>query len=382
VSIRKAHGRIGWTPPEFYLDGDLASLATADFAWFRTQLFELLGTLVREHGLGPFAITAGYPPAGGQPARESAQPAEDSREEDGERETAGYFAVTDPVFRFDQLVLPLQTMEQILNYVALVEVAPLVFGTWNLKSIEPNPSMAVNFRGPPGTGKTLAAHAIADRLGRKILMSRLSDLESKYHGDGPKNLVQLFSAASAARAVLFIDEAESLLSRRFAQPEQAAESAINSMRTELLMALDSYDGLVIFASNLPHSYDQAIESRLLSVDFVKPDRTMRREIWQRHLPDALPLGADVSLDELAAIEGLTGRDIRTSVIAAAVAAARRGDQAVTQEHLVRAAQSNRPPSASGAWPEQLGQDAAESLASVLSEGVRGRRADPAGVTGP
>lgn len=232
MSIRRPNNRIGWTPPEFYLHGELAGLPHTDFIWFRTQLFELLGALVHDHNLDPFSITAGYPPhepdqlAKGN-SGEGLKPPED--------QPVGRLEAIDPVFKFDQLVLPTQTMEQILNYVALVEVAPLVFDSWNLRSIEPNPSMAVNFRGPPGTGKTLAAHAIADRLGRKILMTRLSDLESKYHGDGPKNLVQLFSAASAAHAVLFIDEAESLLSRRFAQPEQAAESAINSMRTELLM---------------------------------------------------------------------------------------------------------------------------------------------------
>jgi ATPase family associated with various cellular activities (AAA) len=364
VSIRRQNNRIGWTPPEFYLQGELAGLSKTDFVWFRTQLFELLGVLVRDHNLGPFSISTGYPSyesdqlARGNPREEQECP---------EHQPMEQLDAIDPVYKFDQLVLPPQTMEQILNYIALVEVASLVFDSWNLRSIEPNPSMAVNFRGPPGTGKTLAAHAIADRLGRKILTSRLSDLESKYHGDGPKNLVQLFSAASAARAVLFIDEAESLLSRRFAQPEQAAESAINSMRTELLMALDSYDGLVIFASNLPHSYDQAIESRLLSIDFEKPDHMTRLEIWRRHLPSALPLSADVSLDTLAAIEGLTGRDIKMSVITAAVATARRGEKAITQEHLVRAARLQSQPRVPGTSHEQLSEEAAESLASVLSE---------------
>ena len=66
----------------------------------------------------------------------------------------------------------------------------------------------MNFRGPPGTGKTLAAHAIAHRLGLRIMSARLSDLESKYHGDGPKNLANLFAAATRERALLFIDEAE------------------------------------------------------------------------------------------------------------------------------------------------------------------------------
>src|SRR5262249_21727693 len=159
-------------------------------------------------------------------------------------------------------------------------LVPLVFDRWNLRRVEPHPSIAVNFRGPPGTGKTLAAHAAARHLGRPILLSRLSDLESKYHGDGPKNMVSLFQSATVSGAVLFIDEAQSLLSRRFASPEQAAESAINSMRTELLMALDKFDGLVIFASNLPGSYDSAIASRLVHVDFPLPDAAARDQIWR------------------------------------------------------------------------------------------------------
>lgn len=369
MSIRRPDSRVGWTPPKFYLEGQLPALTNTDFILFRTRLFELLGGLVHDYNQGPFSITAGYPAhESDQLAKGIAAQAEGTKLP--EDQPVGRLEAIDPIFKFDQLVLPPQTMEQLLNYVALVEVAPLVFDTWNLRSIEPNPSIAVNFRGPPGTGKTLAAHAIADRLGRKILMSRLSDLESKYHGDGPKNLVQLFSAASSAGAVLFIDEAESLLSHRFAQPEQAAESAINSMRTELLMGLDSFDGLVIFASNLPHSYDQAIESRLLSVDFEKPDRAARLEIWRRHLPSALPLRADVSLDKLATIEGLTGRDIKMSVISAAVAAARRGERSITQERLLRAAQSQGQSRVSGPWQEQLNGEAKESVSRILSEQTR------------
>jgi hypothetical protein len=364
VSIRRPNNRVGWTPPEFCRHGELAGLPSTEFILFRTRLFDLLGTLVHDHGLGPFSMTAGYPASRSNPSV-SSNGGEDSKHP--EHQAFGRLEAIDPTFKFDQLVLPPQTMEQLRNYVALVEVAPLVFDSWNLRSIEPNPSIAVNFRGPPGTGKTLAAHAIADQLGQKILMSRLSDLESKYHGDGPKNLVQLFAAASAARAVLFIDEAESLLSRRFAQPEQAAESAINSMRTELLMGLDSYDGLVIFASNLPHSYDQAIESRLYSVDFEMPDHATRLEIWRKHLPPALPLNADVSLVTLAAIEGLTGRDIKMSVITAAVAAARRGEKAITQDRLVSAARLQSQSRASGARHEQLTDEEAENLAGVISE---------------
>ena len=186
----------------------------------------------------------------------------------------------------------------------------------------------------------MAAHAAASHLGRKIMLSRVSDLESKYHGQGPKNLVGLFASAKAQDAVVFIDEAESLLSRRFAQPEQAAESAINSMRTELLMALDAFDGLVIFASNLPDSYDIAIESRLLHVDFPLPDAAGRLAIWRLHLPH-LPVEPGCSVERLADVDGVSGRDIKLAVIRAAVGAARRGEDHITEEALTAALLSQR-----------------------------------------
>lgn len=129
-----------------------------------------------------------------------------------------------------------------------------------------------------------------------------------------------------------MDEAESLLSRRFAQPEQAAESAINSMRTELLMALDSFQGIIIFASNLPNSYDPAIESRLWNVEFTFPDQEARRRIWQTHLPAELPV-SEISLDRLAAIDGVSGRDIKQAIISSAFSAARRGLDAVPHDLL-------------------------------------------------
>jgi len=318
-------GRAGWKPPDFYLKGHLANLDPLDVKLFRARLFDLFSGLAHENNIPAFHIEAGWP-AQSPPS----QPA---------KEAKSHFSPVSPDYTFEQLVLPWRTKEQLLNYISLIEVAPTVFGAWNLKSIEPNPSTAVNFRGPPGTGKTLAAHAIAHRLGKRILLARLSDLESKYHGDGPKNLVQLFESARAESAVLFIDEAESLLSRRFAQPEQAAESAINSMRTELLMALDSYDGIVIFASNLPHSYDQAVESRLFHVDFEAPDYLARVEIWRKHLPSELPLSPDVSVDRLAEIDGLTGRDIKMAVINAAVTAARKKHLRVCHEDLAMAAKA-------------------------------------------
>ncbi|MEW2527428.1 ATP-binding protein [Streptomyces sp. NPDC047071] len=342
-----------WSAPRLFLSGFPADLPDRELVKFRVRLFAMLGEIIDHYRPGPFVLSAGYgtlPPRPGHepspwPAQEEPQPPS--------------FSTVEPLYTFDQLVLPEETVSRLLDCVSLVEVAPLVFDTWNLRSIEPHPSTAVNFRGPPGTGKTMAAHAVAHRLGRRILSCRLSDLESKYHGEGPKNLAALFATAKEQNAVLFVDEAESLLSRRFAQPQQAAESAINSMRTELLMALDTFQGLVIFASNLPHSYDAAVESRLLHVDFALPDHAARRRIWQTHLPAELPVHEDVSPDDLADVGDVSGRDIKLAVILAAVGTARRREAAVTRETLLTALKEQRTPPPSSAVPDESGAELSE-----------------------
>jgi SpoVK/Ycf46/Vps4 family AAA+-type ATPase len=237
---------------------------------------------------------------------------------------ASYFVPTDPRYSFEFLVLPQQTMDQLLLAVDMLEVRDLVFGRWNLRRIEPRPGSAINLHGSPGTGKTLAAHAIAARLERKIIQAKYSQLESKYHGEGPKNLDALFYAAKTHDAVLFLDEADALMSQRFETVSQGSEHAVNAMRSELVMSLDQYDGLVIFATNFVRSYDTAFDSRVRHIEFPDPDADARAAIWANHLPAELPLAADVSVTDLAAVEGVTGRDIRRAVIDAATAVALSG----------------------------------------------------------
>ncbi|WP_375505101.1 AAA family ATPase [uncultured Nostoc sp.] len=62
---------------------------------------------------------------------------------------------------------------------------------------------AASYYGEPGTGKTLPAHAIADRLGKPILLTSYGDIESKFHGEKPKNLQAIFYAAERNDGVLF-----------------------------------------------------------------------------------------------------------------------------------------------------------------------------------
>ncbi|MCQ2378269.1 MAG: ATP-binding protein [Victivallaceae bacterium] len=240
-----------------------------------------------------------------------------------------------PLYSFDQLVLPDNTRDAIIEAVQVLKVETIVFDQWGLRQIEPFPKTALNFFGPPGTGKTLSAHAIARFLDKKILIASYAELESKYHGDGPKNVKAIFQEAEKSGAVLFLDEADSLLSKRLTNVTQGSEQAINSMRSQLLINLEQFHGVVIFATNLIQNYDKAFETRVTHIEFKMPDKSCREKIWRQHLPASLPRAGDVDPEKLSEIENVCGRDIRNAVIRAAVGAAL-NSRVITLDDLKRA----------------------------------------------
>jgi len=230
---------------------------------------------------------------------------------------AEQYQAQEALYSFDFLVVPEAVREDLLASVHLLEVQHLVFEDWNLKTIEPFPQVALNFYGPPGTGKTLAAHAIAHRLKRKILFVTYAQIESKFLGEGSKNVEAVFFAAERDDAVLFIDEADSLLSKRLPNVQQGSEHAINSMRSQLLICLGRFKGTVIFATNFVEAYDRAFESRMRHTRFELPDQICRQRIWEKHLVPELPRACDVTAEELAKIKGICGRDIKNAIVDAA-----------------------------------------------------------------
>lgn len=251
-------------------------------------------------------------------------------------ERAEQYRAREPLYGFDFLVVPDEVLETLLSAVDLILVRELVFNEWNLKSIEPFPRAALNFHGHPGTGKTLAAHAVASYLKKPILSASYAQIESKYVGDGSKNVEAVFYAAERDNAILFIDESDSLLSRRLVNVTQGAEQAINSMRSQLLICLENYQGIVIFSTNLVENYDRGFETRMRHIHFPMPDQKARLQLWKNHLPAELPCDEDVNPEELAGLEGICGRDIKNAVIDAALRSARKGSRKITQSDLVKA----------------------------------------------
>jgi AAA+ superfamily predicted ATPase len=253
---------------------------------------------------------------------------------------AEQYASSTPLFTIEQLVVPEDVSAELQLAIHAIRVEPIVYDEWGLRELEPFPRSALSFHGEPGTGKTLAAHAVASKLSKSILVASYAQIESKFHGDGPKNVEALFYAAQRDNAVLFIDEADSLLSRRLTNVTQGSEQAINSMRSQLLICLEKFHGVVIFATNLVENYDQAFETRVRHIYFPMPNVDAREAIWRNHLPAKMPISEDVSVYHLAryACE-MCGRDIKNVVIKAATQAAIEGKQVVTQDELMRAVNS-------------------------------------------
>ncbi len=279
-----------------------------------------------------------------QPAQESVKPSSgksDDSELDYEKRAQNYAAV-EPEYTFDRVILPPQVLDKIQEALNIFKYEKKVFREWGLRTIEPHPSSSLSFYGPSGTGKTMAAEAIASQLGKKILRVSYADIESKFHGEGPKMVKAIFYAAQRDGAVLFIDEADSLLSKRLTNVTSGSDQAINSMRSQLLISLERFEGIVIFATNLVVNYDQAFLTRLISVEFVLPDKDSRKKIWAVHvLPDKenrlnIPLAGDVDLDALAEKYEFCGREIKKAVISACLQAAMSERDSVCQEDFITA----------------------------------------------
>ena len=275
----------------------------------------------------------------------SAKPKQDSREEasefDYEKLSLNYHA-EEPHYTFEQVILPELTRRKIIEAVATIQVEEKVFDDWGLRSIIPYAVSAMSFYGAPGTGKSMAAEAVAAMLGKKIIRAAYADIESKYHGEGPKMVKAIFLAAQREDAVLFLDESDSLLSKRLTDVRSGSEQAINSMRSQLLISLERFRGIVIFATNLVVNYDRAFLSRLISIEFPNPDAEARRAIWERHLRGnglRIPLSDDVDTGELAVrYDAFCGREIKNAVRDACIVCAMNGSETVRQSDLLRASE--------------------------------------------
>lgn len=200
-----------------------------------------------------------------------------------------------------------------------IKCQDLIYNKWGFSEVESKPKSILNFFGPPGTGKTMCAHAIAKMLDKPLLALNYSEIESKYVGDAAKNLKKAFDTATELGAVMFFDEADSFLGKRIENVSHGSDQALNSLRSQMLILLEEFEGVVLFATNLVTNFDKAFESRIL--DHIKlelPNKEARAAIIDKMLPSKMPLDHRFTQDELLEasdlIDGFAGREIKNAIL--------------------------------------------------------------------
>ena len=198
---------------------------------------------------------------------------------------------------------------------------------------ERKPFKGILLFGPPGTGKSFLAKAVATEADSVFFTVSSADLISKWQGESEKlvrNLFEMARESDGSRAIIFIDEVDSLCGSR---TEGESDSA-RRVKTEFLVQMDGVgktEGsvLVLGATNVPWDLDAAIRRRFEKRVYIPlPDASARTYMVKLNLgdtPNNLVEEDFVRLGKLT--EGASGSDIGVMVKEALMEPLRRCQQA-------------------------------------------------------
>jgi cell division protease FtsH len=190
--------------------------------------------------------------------------------------------------------------------------------------------------GPPGTGKTLLARAIAGEAGVPFFSISGSDFVEMFVGVGASRVRDLFQQGKKhAPCIIFIDEIDAVGRHRGAGlggGHDEREQTLNQMLVEM-DGFESSEGVIIIAAtNRPDVLDPAMlrPGRFdRHVVVQRPDLRGREAILRVHARRVL-LAPDVDLNVIArGTPGFSGADLENLVNEAALIAARREGESVT-----------------------------------------------------
>ena len=195
--------------------------------------------------------------------------------------------------------------------------------------------------GPPGTGKTLLSRAVAGEAGVPFFSISGSEFVEMFVGVGASRVRDLFDQAKRnSPAIVFVDEIDAVGRHRGAGLGGGHDEREQTLN-QILVEMDGFDTstnvIVIAATNRPDILDPALLrpgrfDRRVVLD--SPDINGRVAILSVHV-QGKPLDDDVNLEGLARqTPGFSGADLANLVNEAAILAARRDKQLISQFELL------------------------------------------------
>jgi len=194
--------------------------------------------------------------------------------------------------------------------------------------------------GPPGSGKTLLARAVSGEANVPFFHMSGAEFVEMFVGVGAARVRDVFmTAKKAAPSILFIDEIDAVGRERGAGLGGGHDEREQTLN-QILVEMDGFERdsnvIVIAATNRPDILDVALLrpgrfDRRIILDL--PDIREREEILKIHSREK-PLAKEVNLRRIAErTPGFSGADLANLVNEAAILAARRNKQEVSQSEL-------------------------------------------------
>lgn len=142
----------------------------------------------------------------------------------------------------------------------------------------------VLLEGSSGCGKTMTAQAVANALGRSIIILNLSNIVSSRIGETSQNIKMIFDKAARERSVLFLDELDQIGKARGSDDKDVGE--MRRLVNTLLQLIDYYpeNALLLCATNHPEIIDTALIRRFqLKVKYEMPSKEFLDTFYDRIL---------------------------------------------------------------------------------------------------